>query len=484
MKQILITLSMAISGMAMAQSNFYKQYSSNGYDYAEGVAYLATSNEFLVTGSSSSFSEAPSQMYVLKLDSAGEWLWSRHFGGPEADGGKRILVLADGSYYVGGYSQSGDTTSYDIAVWYFDANDELQWNKAFGTNAYDNLLDMTLSADGGLVLLGETWNTTDGFSDELIIRIDSAGDELWRNQIELPLVNRSYSIKYHDATHFIVVGEKYEVADERRSSVIYQINAVDGSVANEWTVRTGIASAFNDVYFTDPTTLFIAGEYVNVNEVMGSGWYKFNLTTGTVETEELNSSNMNARSVGLVRYEGEMAVALQHNGEYSHGQWDIDVHHAIDPFNWIQSLVGINHLSNQVYGQMISLPDHGFVLVGSNSDWGSGGSTIFIVRKAPGTPFYQPTTFNGWQPLVSVDEVSEGELFSIYPNPTNDKWIIQLEEGDYVVKVFSLDGRLQLETKTTSSRMIDVTELSTGNYIIEVTNQETLIKGIRKGVKL
>ena len=248
MKKICFSIALLLSGMTFAQSNFYKQYSSNGYDFAEGVAYLAGTNEFLITGSSSSFADAPSQMYVFKVDGNGEYIWSRHFGDVEADGGKRIVVLTDGSYYVGGYSQSSDATGYEMAVWYFDANDQLQWFKKYGTNGFEQLADMALTADNGLILLGETNSTEDGFADDFIVRIDANGDEVWRTQIESERENKSKSIVLLNATDFVVVGEKYEVTEDRRSSVVYQISQADGTIVQELVFQTGVSSAFNDVY--------------------------------------------------------------------------------------------------------------------------------------------------------------------------------------------------------------------------------------------
>ena len=56
-----------VANSGLAQISFYKVYSGNGYDRAHGIAQLPDSS-YIVTGTSSSFQNAPSQAFLLKLD--------------------------------------------------------------------------------------------------------------------------------------------------------------------------------------------------------------------------------------------------------------------------------------------------------------------------------------------------------------------------------------------------------------------------------
>ena len=54
--------------LAFGQISFYKLFTNNGYDFGQGVVQLEDSS-YLITGSSSSFLEAPSQAFIMKIDS-------------------------------------------------------------------------------------------------------------------------------------------------------------------------------------------------------------------------------------------------------------------------------------------------------------------------------------------------------------------------------------------------------------------------------
>ena len=85
-KVVLAAFILLIVNGVSAQIQFYRAYSGNGYDRAYGVAQLLDSG-YLVTGSSSSFEEAPSQAFLLRLDKYGDFVWSRAYGGPEFEEG-------------------------------------------------------------------------------------------------------------------------------------------------------------------------------------------------------------------------------------------------------------------------------------------------------------------------------------------------------------------------------------------------------------
>ena len=76
--------------LVSGQIDFYKIYTNNGYDFGQGIVQLEDSS-YLITGSSSSFQNGASQAFLLKVDSLGNYNWSKNFGGSESEGGRRVL---------------------------------------------------------------------------------------------------------------------------------------------------------------------------------------------------------------------------------------------------------------------------------------------------------------------------------------------------------------------------------------------------------
>ena len=77
-----------------------------------------------------------------------------------------------------------------------------------------------------------------------------------------------------------------------------------------------------------------------------------------------------------------------------------------------------------------------------------------------------------FDPLVSVDEteVKEASL-KVYPNPACDRILVHgIPQGDGVIRIFSIDGRLQMEIPVAGNdESIDISGFRSGLYLITAT---------------
>ncbi len=482
MRWINIFLTLIVATPVFAQ-DFYKQFSSQGYDYGNGIAETAD-NHFLVTGSSSSFADAPAQMFVMKLKSNGDKLWSRNFGADEADGGVRIRMTSDDGYYVGGYTQTTDGNSFDIAVWKFDNTDGLLWMKTYGTSAFDQLIDMLVTPSDELIILGETWDSVDGNADILVIKTDEDGSEIWRQQYGGRGVNKGTSIKPYGPNQYVMCGVWHDEVTGKDNGFTMKINSFIGLSSDFWMYNPAQSAKFNDIHVGTTLDYYVVGEYQTVDEVTGATWCKINGTTGAIINEDLNASNMRSKGVGVTARGNDFCVAGIHFGDYSHGLQDLDLYLAVDPFFWVSGLAGINHLSNQEFGQLISISNDEVLLVGTNDDWGLSGTTIFVLKKSATTGFFQPTNFGTWGPLVAVDKTLGIDGVSIYPNPMETTLNVKVPQGNYELSIVTIEGKILKEIQISGEQKIDGSFLPAGNYLIEIKDVETGRKSILKGVKL
>lgn len=81
---IIITSFLFLTFISFGQIKFFKIFTDNGYDFGQGIVELSDSS-YLLTGSSSSYGDSPSQVFLMKLDSLGTFQWSKNFGGSESD---------------------------------------------------------------------------------------------------------------------------------------------------------------------------------------------------------------------------------------------------------------------------------------------------------------------------------------------------------------------------------------------------------------
>ncbi|HMC00523.1 MAG TPA: hypothetical protein VKN14_05750 [Flavobacteriaceae bacterium] len=118
------------------------------------------------------------------------------FGGTNNEGANSVISTTDGGFAVLGYVQSldGDVTgksdsSYDYWVLKFDANANLQWNKALGGSNDDRGREIIQTSDGGYAVLGFSTSSdldvseNSGAQDYWLAKLDSSGSIIWEKSL-------------------------------------------------------------------------------------------------------------------------------------------------------------------------------------------------------------------------------------------------------------------------------------------------------------
>jgi gliding motility-associated-like protein len=165
--------------------------------------------------------------------------WQRVSGNGAGDYPKKILQTADGGYIVAG-SREGNITPTGpnsafvdnfISVSKYDASGELQWENSL-IMAAQNMVDMVLTRDGGyLVVTSAFIQECDGPNDADIfaIRINAAGEVLWKKHYGSPLTDEGHSVDITPDGDYIIAGATQ--ADGR--NVIYY----HGGEFDAWAIK-------------------------------------------------------------------------------------------------------------------------------------------------------------------------------------------------------------------------------------------------------
>lgn len=149
-------------------------------------------------------------LWVVRLDSAGEIKWQRCMGGRRDDVGIQVLSLDDGGFLVGGMTESsdGDIThdhgglhgAYDrySDIWLIrlDSTGRTIWQQTYGGEGIDWLDKLIKTSDGGFAFIGATTSAggdITGFhpddapndapfgADVWVVKLDSSGRIDWQS---------------------------------------------------------------------------------------------------------------------------------------------------------------------------------------------------------------------------------------------------------------------------------------------------------------
>ncbi|HEY6171216.1 MAG TPA: T9SS type A sorting domain-containing protein [Candidatus Kapabacteria bacterium] len=134
-------------------------------------------------GSSIKYEDA----WVVKLDPSGKIDWQYCAGGNGAEMGNSIIETPDGSFLIGGYTNSDDEGfinygASDAYVVKLSSNGGFMWHKIYGGQYNDQVNSIIFASDSGYIFTGMKDNDYDPLvnkGDLWIMQIDTLGKTMW-----------------------------------------------------------------------------------------------------------------------------------------------------------------------------------------------------------------------------------------------------------------------------------------------------------------
>jgi hypothetical protein len=136
-----------------------------------------------------------SDYWVVKVDTNGQQLWDKSYGGNDDELAWCAQMTTDGGLILGGASRSGPSGNktranfggYDFWVMRTDANGNKLWDAAFGGSNDDTMYCVAQMPDGGFMLGGRSDSPPSGNKtspnygnfDFWVVRLDATGNKLW-----------------------------------------------------------------------------------------------------------------------------------------------------------------------------------------------------------------------------------------------------------------------------------------------------------------
>jgi len=130
---------------ASGDSIWSKRYGGVGYEESHEFSRTAEGG-FLLSGHSSSM-DPEHNMYGIKLDSIGNQIWEKNFGGSRHDGGESLLIDDNGNYVFVGRSMSFGNGSRNVFFTVTKANGTLVSETFYNGENEDIAYDIAESKD-------------------------------------------------------------------------------------------------------------------------------------------------------------------------------------------------------------------------------------------------------------------------------------------------------------------------------------------------
>ncbi len=218
-----------------------KAYGGEGQDTAYSVTGTPDGG-FMVAGFTTSFGEGGSDAWILRTDGQGDTLWSALYGGSTYDAATCIIPAQDEGYVVTGW-HCPEEGNQDIYVFKIDTLGNLVWERTYGGEQDDMGYAIAPTSDGGYVVEGCTWSRGAGLSDIWLLKIDASGDTLWTRTYGGPNYEstvdnnaESFSVSETSDGGYIVLGSTRSFGSLEEDVYLVKTNASGDTV---WTKRYG-----------------------------------------------------------------------------------------------------------------------------------------------------------------------------------------------------------------------------------------------------
>jgi len=183
---------------------------------------------YVVAGSIDSSTGLASDAWVFKLDAEGNILWQKTYGGSDYNHANDIQLTADGGYVVAGDRDLPYETGRDAWILKLDSGGNVVWQKSYGGAGDDAAYSVQPTADGGYVVAGDHQSTDLEWPGHVawVLKLDASGDIIWQRSYgqARPFNGSGRSVR-PTADGGYVVAADFQVCCDRSVATLLKLDA-------------------------------------------------------------------------------------------------------------------------------------------------------------------------------------------------------------------------------------------------------------------
>ncbi len=159
---------------ASGEMQWQKCYGGDGNDYACEIQKTPDGN-FVISGTTNSFGHGGEDVWVLKVDSNGDTLWTATFGSTGDDQGRGCAVDASGNIYVS--AKGAGVFAPDLYFIKLHGDGSAEWLKSFSTMGWTEGYDVCMSDTTAIFAGYGYWGS--GYSHDMLwVKTTTMGDTI------------------------------------------------------------------------------------------------------------------------------------------------------------------------------------------------------------------------------------------------------------------------------------------------------------------
>ena len=162
---------------------------------------------YIVAGKTDSYGAGGDDILVIKVDSSGNILWQKTYGGISYEMASSIDELEDGSYVIGGWTESFGAGDYDLWILRLDHTGNILWEKTYGGSGYERANSIQKTSDGNIIVAGFYSSQDETLRGAWVMKLDLNGNIIWQKLYSIYLFVDIYSLQETSDGGYIIAGE-------------------------------------------------------------------------------------------------------------------------------------------------------------------------------------------------------------------------------------------------------------------------------------
>ena len=226
-----VILVIILNLQSYGQVVFQKTYGGNGMDFSRTVQQTLDGG-YIMAESTESFGSGSRDLYLVKADEEGNLEWAHAYGGTSWDAGNAAQQTTDGGYILCGNTSNFGAGANDILLIKTDGLGNEIWSKTYGGSNTEVGYFVVQTTDGGYLVAGRTESFGAGASDFYAIKTDSNGDTIWTKTYGGGGWEECMSVQETNDGGFVLVGYTKSYGEGQEDIYLVKTN-INGNI--EWT---------------------------------------------------------------------------------------------------------------------------------------------------------------------------------------------------------------------------------------------------------
>ena len=357
-----------------AQSPTNLTYGGTARD--EGSSIVSVSDGgYAIAGQTRSYGLGNNDMYLIKTDANGNMQWNRTFGGLGEDYASDVVQSSDGGYVIVGYTDSYGLGGGDMYLVKTDQNGNMQWSKTIGGTSMDCGYSLTLTADGGYAIAGQTFSFGRG-GDFYLVKTDPDGNAEWSRTYGGANPECPFSVIVTNDGGFALVGYVGNDLVPENANVYLVKTYSNGTPQWNRTYGGGNSQIGSQIVQTNDNSYVIVG---TSGAASAGNFYllKTNVNGTQQWTKTYGGTGDEAATSLVIANDGGFALA-GYTASFGNGQRDIYLVKTdfVGNQQWTKTYGGTK---NDQASSIVRIPLVGYAIAGFTESFGSGNTDVYLV---------------------------------------------------------------------------------------------------------